>query len=116
MLTLCTAASTSTYCQEYMYMPWKYWQWFNTYAQGDVCLEVALLGACGYSTKDALKIIPKLQEEGKLAPYSSAGSTGHRKYGKRRDLRPRRVYNDYDLWTCMTSEMAMDRATIVNNV
>lgn len=78
-------------------MPWKYWQWFSTYAQGDVCLEVALLGACGYSTKDALKIIPKLQEEGKLAPYSSAGSTGHRKYGKRRDLRPRRVHDEYEL-------------------
>lgn len=116
MLAFCSAASTSTYCQEYMYMPWNYWQWFSTYAQGDACLEVGLLGACGYSTEGALRIIPRLKKEGKLAPYSSAGSTGQGKCGKRRDLRPRRIHDEYDLWTCMTSDMAMYKAAVVNDL
>jgi hypothetical protein len=109
MLDFCSAASTSTYCQEYMYMPLDYWQWFGTYGEGDVTLEVALLVACGYSTEQVLKIMPQLAKEGKLAPYSRNGATGGANCRKRRkDL----VHDG----TCISYGMAYERATVVNEL
>jgi hypothetical protein len=73
MQHLCTAASTSILCQEYTFMPEYYAQGFKTYAQGDACLEVALLVVCGYSTDAILHTMVGLVMNGKLAPYSLGG-------------------------------------------
>jgi hypothetical protein len=69
MQRLCTAASTSIYCQEYIYMPSYYEQLFQTHAEGDACLEAALLVACGYEFAEVVKAMIKLVEMGELKPY-----------------------------------------------
>jgi hypothetical protein len=66
MQHLCTAASTSRYCQEYMYMPSCYHQRFTRFAEGDAYLEAALLVASGYTAELVLHTMERLVKEGKL--------------------------------------------------
>jgi hypothetical protein len=80
---LCTAASTSTYCYEYVYMPSCYTQYFRTYAEGDAYLETALLVACGYSSKAVVSTMVNLVKNGKLGPYIACDIRGHVKSGRR---------------------------------
>jgi hypothetical protein len=63
---LCAAASTSRYCQEYMYIPSSYNQRFTSFAEGDAYLEAALLVASGYTAEPVLHTMKRLVKEGKL--------------------------------------------------
>jgi len=69
MRRLSTAASTSLWCLEYMYTPVYYTVAFGSHREGDACLEVALLVACGYSTQDVLDSMLRLARLGKLKHY-----------------------------------------------
>jgi hypothetical protein len=70
MQRLCTAASTSTYCQEYIYLPLEYMQGFSRNSEGDAYLELALLISCGYTDKSVLRYMVYLHKAGKLRPYT----------------------------------------------
>ncbi|EAT85310.1 hypothetical protein SNOG_07844 [Parastagonospora nodorum SN15] len=66
---LSTAASTSIYVQEYIFMPSYYEQLFASTAEGDACLEVALLSVCGYEMEDVIKTMVRLVGKGDLEKY-----------------------------------------------
>jgi 5-carboxymethyl-2-hydroxymuconate isomerase len=70
MRHLCTAASTSIHCQEYIYVPTSHAWGFRTFSEADAYLEVALLVVLGYSTESILYTMVKLSKEGKLALYA----------------------------------------------
>jgi hypothetical protein len=76
MQHLCTAALTSTYCQEYIYMPWDYDRGFRSFAEGDAYLEVALLTAYGYTAEPVLLTMVRLVKEGTLPPYRMGAPQG----------------------------------------
>ncbi|KAL5118201.1 hypothetical protein ACEQ8H_003873 [Pleosporales sp. CAS-2024a] len=65
-----TAASSSIYIQEYIYMPSYYQQLFQTTAEGDACLEVALLMVCGFGREQVVKSMVGLVKDGQMRPYA----------------------------------------------
>jgi hypothetical protein len=113
MQHLCTAASTSILCQEYMFIPWYYAQDFRTYAEGDACLEVALLVVCGYSTGAVLHTMVRLVREGKLAPYSKCKPDVYVEKGWR--WTARRQYCGRTGWNGVRHASESDRARITND-
>ncbi|KAH7398954.1 hypothetical protein DE146DRAFT_512890 [Phaeosphaeria sp. MPI-PUGE-AT-0046c] len=100
MQGLCRAATTSMYCQEYIYMPSSYSQYFGTYGEADAYLETALLVACGYSAEPVISTMVKLVKEGQLSPYMGDKVWGHTKSGRRW---PSGTYEQHDSdveWNC----------------
>jgi hypothetical protein len=77
MQRLCTAASTSSYCQEYIYLPMEYMEGFSRNAEGDAYLELALLVSCGYTVEPVLRRMVSLHKTGKLRPYTPGRLAGH---------------------------------------
>jgi hypothetical protein len=76
-------------------MPSYYEQLFQTTAEGDACLEVALLVVCGYEMAEVVKMTVSLVEKGVLEPYAQGeydwkvrrerrwrGEVGKRQYGR----------------------------------
>lgn len=100
MELFCMAASRSTYCQEYIYMRSSYMQYFKTYAEGDIYLEVALLVACGICPREAVSTMLEFVKEGKLTPYEGGKVWGHTKSGRRWPLGTIRPDEPGREWTC----------------
>jgi hypothetical protein len=69
MRHLYTAALSSTYCRQYMYMPTQCTDWFQNVAEGDAYLEAALLIACGYMAESVLHTMSRLVNGGILPRY-----------------------------------------------
>lgn len=51
-------------------MPTYYEQLFATTAEGDACLEVALLSVCGYEMGEVVKTMVRLVGKGVLGKYA----------------------------------------------
>lgn len=100
MQLFCTAASTSTYCQEYMYMHSSYVQYFATYAEGDIYLEVALLVACGFCPRQVVSTMVEFVKEGKLRPYVGGKVWGHTKSGRRWPSGVNEQHDPDRKWNC----------------
>jgi hypothetical protein len=65
----CALASTSVYCQEYIFNPENYYAGFRTYGEGDAYLEAALLVACRYEMGRVLEAMVRLVKSGVLPAY-----------------------------------------------
>ncbi|CAO2651291.1 Nn.00g095880.m01.CDS01 [Neocucurbitaria sp. VM-36] len=76
MQSFCNAASTSAYCQEYMFMPTQYDARFKSCAEGDMYLEAALLVANGYPIEEVKIWMVRLAKEGKLMRYRKNSGLG----------------------------------------
>jgi len=70
---LCRAAALSTCCQEYMCRPELFYARYGKdgMLMADVCLEVALLAACGYKVKRVKNVMIRLAKAGELIGHET---------------------------------------------
>jgi len=70
---LCHAAALSTCCQEYMCRPEQFYARYGEKERlkADVCLEVALLAACGYEVKRIKNVMIRLAKAGELIGHEA---------------------------------------------